>query len=656
MNEKKKTPPSKESRTATKSVKFKASDCKAKVGFFTVAAVLCCVSGTAADLSWLGPRMESVDLEGTNMAEHSFLLNASSSELSRTDFEGEPKTLDRSDRHFVVNHIKNYLDHIGEVYSPPRITEAGQKQGLRGKIALDLTTGWDFCKADQRKKARALIDKHKPAVLILSPPCRFYSQLRNLSNFKRDPAVLQWEEQEATCHMDFAIELAENQVKTGRGFILEQPAKAASWKLAKMDKLLAMPYVYQIHLDMCRFELRAKRGPFAGQLVKKPTILATNIEELAAHVEKQCLKNHKHGVLLGGAAQEAAVYMPKFVDAIVKGIKESLGFKSKGNYLTTAPDGASLGRASGALAYDYAMEQVKLDEEMKLSFPVAMDDEDADSLLEAFPSEEPQRAEVHQDLENPLDVDAVEETRRQMRRIQDQPGISQAMEKVEDFEKHEAGAFSLAPNLRREVLRVHRQLGHPSQEIFLRALRHAGVRDDVIVWAKQHFQCPKCASRPRPTPARPGHLLRALEFNTVVGIDLCFLDIFNQQTILLVCYQQAQTCQNKSAEEIVKVFMSEWVKHYGPPVLLIMDRGKEFYNNHFQETIGGMGVGLHYIDAQSPWQNGRTEKAGGVLKEKILATVSETSASLEDRCDDCRGHQQQILLGFYAWSSMESGP
>ena len=76
--------------------------------------------------------------------------------------------------------------------------------------------------------------------------------------------------------------------------------------------------------------------------------------------------------------------------------------------------------------------------------------------------------------------------------------------------------------------------------------------------------------------------------------------------------------------------MNEWIKHYGVPSLIIVDRGKEFENHQFQETIGGLGAAIHYTDVESPWQNTRTEKAGGVLKEKIMATIHQTTATIDE--------------------------
>ena len=76
--------------------------------------------------------------------------------------------------------------------------------------------------------------------------------------------------------------------------------------------------------------------------------------------------------------------------------------------------------------------------------------------------------------------DMVAEARRQMRHVGEQPGVAHAMSRLEDFQRSDDGEFSLAPNLCREVHRVHRNLGHPGSEILVRALQNAGVRDHII--------------------------------------------------------------------------------------------------------------------------------------------------------------------------------
>ena len=98
------------------------------------------------------------------------------------------------------------------------------------------------------------------------------------------------------------------------------------------------------------------------------------------------------------------------------------------------------------------------------------------------------------------------------------PELAKAVEQVEDFSKHEAsGPFALPPNLRREVFRIHRQLGHPDNQVFARALKNAGASDAVVQWVRKFFRCPTCDSRQKPNSARPGHLTRGLDFNKVIG-------------------------------------------------------------------------------------------------------------------------------------------
>ena len=406
-----------------------------------------------------------------------------------------------------------------------------------------------------------------------------------------------------------------------------------------MNRLLQEPGVYQILLDMCRFGLRATSGPYKDQLVKKPTMLVTNIAEMAAHVSRLCDKGHEHGQLIGGAASGAAIYTPAFVKAILRGIKAALGIKADTNGLP--PEAVQKGKAMGQAAYLYAKDQVELEEEFQRSYatssyPTEFGPLEEDQMNEYEPTEVDPSDEPRAQMLEPPEHDAVEDVRRELRRLEEQPRIAKALEKVDDFSKTDDGQFALAPALRREVHRLHRNLGHPAPELFLRALKNSGVRSEILRWTKDHFRCATCASRAKPSPARPGHLMRSLEFNQVVGVDLCFLPIFGREYILLhaLCwgtnYQQASLCQNKSADEVLRTLMDMWVKVFGPPELLVMDRGKEFFNEKFHAMLGGQGCGLHYIDAESPWQNSRTERAGGILKEKILATAHEVSATPEE--------------------------
>ena len=57
-----------------------------------------------------------------------------------------------------------------EVFSPPRVGPEAVKVGLDVGNAMDLTTGWDFTKAEDRRRAEEYVDDNEPLVLIGSPP------------------------------------------------------------------------------------------------------------------------------------------------------------------------------------------------------------------------------------------------------------------------------------------------------------------------------------------------------------------------------------------------------------------------------------------------------------------------------------------------------
>ena len=79
---------------------------------------------------------------------------------------------------------------VSEIYSAPRVTKAMKMMpGLEliPGFALDLSgsdengDAWDFTRADMREKAKALVLREKPYVLIGSPPCTAFSSWQHLN-------------------------------------------------------------------------------------------------------------------------------------------------------------------------------------------------------------------------------------------------------------------------------------------------------------------------------------------------------------------------------------------------------------------------------------------------------------------------------------------
>eukprot|EP00973_Karenia_brevis_P012562 1705154-Karenia_brevis.AAC.1 len=69
------------------------------------------------------------------------------------------------------------------------------------------------------------------------------------------------------------------------------------------------------------------------------------------------------------------------------------------------------------------------------------------------------------------------------------------------------------------------------------------------------------------------------------------------------------------------------------PELLITDQGGEFTGSEFTTYIASHAGLQHFIDAQLPWQQGRTERAGGSLKEDMRNVVRECGIVTEAELD-----------------------
>ena len=258
------------------------------------------------------------------------------------------------------------------------------------------------------------------------------------------------------------------------------------------------------------------------------------------------------------------------------------------------------------------------------------------------PSPLPSIAEVKGEdaLEDQLDAE-VERAGQELRR----PGPAH---------EPDVGEVSLHPELRRELYRLHRNLGHPDLQTFLRALRHANCRKEALEWVRSRFQCPICERKQKPKSQRPGHLTQSLPFNRVVGVDLMFyedhvlLNMLDWGTDLQIVVE----VEDKRAQTVCTAFMAQWVAHYGPPSLVIADQGKEFVSEEFGGRLGEHGISVHYTDVRSPWQNARTERAGGSFKTRLETIIHETTATEEEfplvLAETCAAHNRYYNRAGYS--------
>ena len=135
-------------------------------------------------------------------------------------------------------------------------------------------------------------------------------------------------------------------------------------------------------------------------------------------------------------------------------------------------------------------------------------------------------------------------------------------------------------------------------------------------WVRHNFRCEECEAEARPKAKRPSAVPRSFRFNHVVGLDL--VDVKNhegvrQHWLNIICWgtswQQVKIVAgdgSKTAENVWHTFVDAWLRIFDFPETIIVDPGTEF-EGYFTQMAEAYGITVLPTDAQSPWQNSRTE-------------------------------------------------
>ena len=108
---------------------------------------------------------------------------------------------------------------------------------VEGLNALDLRTTkpngqpWDFCKREDRKLARQMVDEQQPEWIAGDPPCTLFSIWNYAMNYpKMDPDRVRAAVAEGHVHLNVVCSPYRKQVLAGRFHLHEHAATALSWK------------------------------------------------------------------------------------------------------------------------------------------------------------------------------------------------------------------------------------------------------------------------------------------------------------------------------------------------------------------------------------------------------------------------------------------
>lgn len=205
-------------------------------------------------------------------------------------------------------------DDLMEIYSPPRMAPVATARGMRAKLSVDLLNGWNLLDPDVRVEVVQEIKARRPRVLMMSPPCTWFSGLMNLNWGKITPVVREQAFRDATLHLEFCMLLADLQETLGGGWAFEHPDSAKSWRNQKLVDARQRGAL-QCRFDQCMFGLVSKVHKIP---MRKRTRFLTNMDSMYDMFNsKFCDCNHDHVTVQGSeGGEKRSVWAQRYPPAL----------------------------------------------------------------------------------------------------------------------------------------------------------------------------------------------------------------------------------------------------------------------------------------------------------------------------------------------------
>ncbi|CAK0875279.1 unnamed protein product, partial [Prorocentrum cordatum] len=186
---------------------------------------------------------------------------------------------------------------------------------------------------------------------------------------------------------------------------------------------------------------------------------------------------------------------------------------------------------------------------------------------------------------------------------------------------------STDPHVKQQVHKIHENMGHCSNENLVMVLKYGKARQ-AFIEAAQKLECPSCEANKRPKLAKPPKAPTTYQFSDVIGMGIFFVlgpeSTTKVPMLNLVCHgtghQVAIPLPSRHGLQIRRHYRAFWKRVYWVPRMIVTDGEKGFSAGELPEAAEGDGSEIKVTSATSPWQAGKTERAGGTWKETFYRT------------------------------------
>eukprot|EP00435_Cladocopium_sp_Y103_P030418 s52_g7.t1 len=193
------------------------------------------------------------------------------------------------------------------------------------------------------------------------------------------------------------------------------------------------------------------------------------------------------------------------------------------------------------------------------------------------------------------------------------------------------------------LLRLHRNLGHPTSGDLIRILRHGQASEQALRLAKE-LECPFCQSHSKPHAALPAHPAHITEFNQQIGIDVKHLPGWraNQKVLALNIVDTASGFQRvipffetETSRVLWQLLKDHWFAWAGPPHEIILDPKATNLGEALVVPLEQQGIHVRQIAAEAHYQLGKVESHGGWFERVLKKVLDEHTPQNRDEWMEC---------------------
>ena len=472
----------------------------------------------------------------------------------------------------IRNHDNNKQAQIdvAELFSVPRFTKHAESKGGKG-LAFDIKNGWDLLNKDTQLKVDRLLDRARPKLLVVCPPCTHEGGWENLNQYYRTPLERAQLQRQNRLRLRFCVQQIHKQLHRGGDFLFEHPWGSRIWRYPEMLSLKRRFGIFRV--DMCAFGLKC---PDTHKSFLKATGLMPSKADVAeAMADKcRCTADHDHRSIEGSLknGQSVSDFVAAYTSQFVRCISQSFGlFRPSACDLSVDLSQSEL----ECLAADSVVSPEEAHEEVESPevHPDSAEDRRIKSAL----------AKLHKNLGHPSSQDLV---------------------RILKNSKASSRAIELAGKLQCTVCQNHQQpkAALPANVPNIPEFNHhIGLDVKYLPGWKINQRIP-CVS---------------------------LVDCGTSMHIMAPIFQK------ENAELLKGVLRDSWIAWAGVPRHLSVDPAKPNISDALAEFVENNGITMHQTAADAHWQLGKVERHGQWFARTFDRVCSEVHPNTPEQFVDC---------------------